>query len=402
MNRLIRDNSHILSPLKPRFYISCFANLFLISQTRKGRKMKKNKLAIVTLGSILSAGLFMNAFASTVLTPTELENIHTPFSYNVGMDFDTMEAPSANTLPRAKIILSKASTDVKLFRVYRLYAAGSRGTAIDIPTQALADTMKADPKVEAVVGTMNHLPVSADAWVKQLKNTFGSQVSQVKAILIGNEVNGGAYTATQLKAEIQAMATALANNGLDTIPVSASLSGLPRQGNDSIANALFDPYMKAIVSNWSSKWNDGYPFVEFDPYPDALVPAGSPPQDIMNAAPKVFNEYYADVYRNYISRFKTTAGKPLQGVIGETGAEGIKDADWKYGVKVNNALTSALTTEDKQAKNHTIPTFLFETIDEPGKADGQRQMGFFNSDGTGNGSSLPGWVATHKFTGWVS
>ena len=65
-------------------------------------------------------------------------------------------------------------------------------------------------------------------------------------------------------------------------------------------------------------------------------------------------------------------------MIGETGAEGIKDADGSYGVKVNNALISALTTEDQQAKNHTIPTFLFETIDEPGKADGQRQMGFFS------------------------
>ena len=36
--------------------------------------------------------------------------------------------------------------------------------------------------------------------------------------------------------------------------------------------------------------------------------------------------------------------------MGETGAEGIKDANVGYGVKVNNALTSALTTEDQQAK----------------------------------------------------
>jgi hypothetical protein len=244
--------------------------------------------------------------------------------------------------------------------------------------------------------TMNVLPVSADAWVKGLKKTFGSHVSQVKAILIGNEVNANNVTAAQLNTDIKAMKTALAKNGLSTIPVSVSVNGLPRVGNDKNANALFDPYMNAIVSNWSPKWNDGYPFVEFDPYPDALVPAGSLPQDIVNAAPDVFSQYYADVFHNYISRFKTTAGKPLQAVIGETGAEGIKDANAGYGVKVNNALTTALTSEDQQAKNHTIPTFLFETIDESGKADGQRDMGFYNTDGTSNGSSVPGWVATPK------
>ncbi|WP_151192608.1 hypothetical protein [Cysteiniphilum sp. JM-1] len=348
---------------------------------------------IVMIGILASC--FGISYASTPLTAEQIKNIHSPFSYNVGIDFDTMLAPKVN----AKTVIKNVSTNIKLFRVYRLCASGSDCNVIDTPTQALADQMQQDPSIEAVIGTLNVMPISADAWVQKLKATFGSSINQIKVILIGNEVNANNITADELSNRIQAMAQALKDNGLPNISVSTSFNGLPRIGTDKNANALFDPYMQAIVNNWSSNWNNGYPFVEFDPYADALLTPDQQkdPANIIGAANKVFSEYYADVYNNYVSRFKTVGGNGLQVFIGETGAEGIKDSDDPTdGSKVNSAITDALNDQYSLTAGYTIPTFLFEVVNEPGKADGQRQMGFFTDDGGSNGSSIPGWIANKK------
>ncbi len=356
--------------------------------------MKKLLSHTIILGAAITG--FALGYASTPLSADQIKSIQSPFSYNVGINFDTMAAPSVNNLSSAEELMKNVSTNIKLFRVYRLCAVGSADcSVIDIPTKALAKQMQEDSSIEAVIGTLNVMPISANDWVKKLKQTFGNSVNQIKAILIGNEVNANNISASELKARIQAISQALTANGLPNISVSASFNGLPRIGNDPNANAIFDPYMSAVVDSWKSTWNHGHPFVEFDPYADALV-SQKTPQNIINAVPKVFSEYYADVYHNYISRFKTSSGKPLQAFIGETGAEGIEDKDASYAVKVNNAITSSLTNQHSMASGYTIPTFLFEMVNEPNKADGQRQMGFFNNDGQSNGSNIPNWVSDKK------
>ncbi len=135
---------------------------------------------------------------------------------------------------------------------------------------------------------------------------------------------------------------ALANNKLN-IPVSVSFTNLPIKKGDNYSDSL----VASVVDCWDSNWNDNKPFVFIDPYPDAL--------GIWNAA-GVYKWQY-EVTKYYQATYPS-----LQIFIGETGAEG-SGSDSSTVVCVNSILKQLTSQYD--SINKTVPTFLFEAVNEP-------------------------------------
>ncbi|WP_159084642.1 hypothetical protein [Dongshaea marina] len=345
--------------------------------------------------------------AAVQAAPVTPASIHTPFTHNVGIDFATNMTnwyPAGDRQAQindSQNMLEGIVKHFKLIRVYSMFVPGWNND-VDPATQALANVMNTggNSDVEAIIGTQNSFDKFctssdlSDTWVSKLVQTFGSNTSRIKAVLLGNEVNAqGGIDATKLESCMKNMKQSMANAGLGNIPISVSFNLLPR---DNSPNSIFDPLVNVIVNNWDNSWNGGYPFVMYDPYPDAITtPQGThDPKLIAGKAHEVFNDWYSDIVNNYASRFNHS-GKTLQVFIAETGAEGSLTQDGS--TLINNALLQELDSQYKSNNGKTVPTIMEEAANQSKKAAGQQMMGLFDKDGNPiSGLILPAWTTKHR------
>ena len=175
--------------------------------------------------------------------------------------------------------------------------------------------------------------------------------------MIGNEVNANNYSPSDIAVIMSNFRTALSTNSLN-IPVSVTFNNLPNQSG----NAICDSLVASVVHGWDTAWNSNKPFVFIDPYPDA---AG------INNAAGVYKWQYG------VTKYYQTLFPSLQIFIGETGAEG--SSSDSATVVVMNSIFRQLNFQYIKIKK-TVPTFLFEAINEPLKPiqPNQQFMGLYN------------------------
>ena len=303
-----------------------------------------------------------------VETGTFSAPIKSPFSKNVGICFSVEEtnwfiSPTIryNASLKNKYTyqrLQSISKDFKLIRIYSFLVAGFESTGNLSPEgYAITQLAKQDSGTEFMLGTSNALswyiiPSNVQLFVDTMNYKFGSSVSQVKTILVGNEINCiNNVTPNQISTIIKNFKVALAKRNLN-IPVSVSFNNLPIQKGDSFSDKL----VASVVNSWDTTWNSNKPFVFIDPYPDS---------DGINNAKGVYawqygvTEYYKTIYPN------------LQIFIGETGAEG-SGSDSATVVCVNSVVNQLIIQYDSISK--TVPTFLFEAVNEPLKSNNPNQQ----------------------------
>lgn len=320
-------------------------------------------------------------------TPPYILPSQTPFSYNVGICFhvnmcnwyvsSTVKYSRANQIQYSQDRLTEIVKTFKLIRVYGFRVAGfDSNSDLDPCTQALVNVMNVNSDVEAVIsmnpGMKTYLLKNSNAtdYFTEFTTQLGSNTGQVKALLLGNEVNANGYTA----ADLTAMMTAIKGNTEYkklNYPLSVSFSSLPDQSGDSDS----DDMVKAIVDGWDASWNGGKPFVFIDPYPDAAGIGSA--AGVYDWQSKV-QTYYAKTYPD------------LQIFIGETGAEG--DATDKKSVPVIQSILTELDTQQSAtaSNGYTVPTFIFEALDEqlkPG-TPAQTNMGVYKDAAADKGSNI--------------
>jgi len=319
-----------------------------------------------------------------------------PFKHNVGINF-SVEMTNWFIDPSIKYSqplqrkytyerLVKISKDFKLIRIYSFLIAGWEQTGtMSAEGYALARLAKQDKNVEAVVATSNNIEWYMSAsnvqmFVDTLQNKFGSAISQVKTILIGNEINANGYNSGQVSVIMSNFRTALATNSLN-IPVSVSFNNLPVQSGDTLSDNL----VGAVANGWDTVWNNNKPFVFIDPYPDA---AG------INNAAGIYKWQYN------VTKYYQTLYPSLQIFIGETGAEG-STSDIRTVVIIDSIFLQLNAQYDSIKK--TVPTFIFEAVNEPLKGTAlpnQQYMGIYNDTSSPkstniklkSGIKLPTWL----------
>jgi len=311
-------------------------------------------------------------------------SIHVPYNNFVGLNFSTeftnwIDDPSIKFDPHKKCEytydrMKVCAQDFKLIRVYSLLVAGWEKTYNMSPEGfALLNLLKYDATYEGIMGTTLSkdwfmVKKNVEGWMKVVFDQLNNHTSQIKTILIGNEVNANGYTPADIATIMQNFKDAQAIYGL-SIPVTVSFNNLPVQSGDPYSDSL----VKAVVDNWHHTWNDAYPFVFIDPYPDA---AG------INDPAGVY-KWQAAVYDYYNPKYPM-----LQIFIGETGAEGA--ADDAEAIPIINGIFQQLTIQ-YQRSHRAVPTMMFEALDEPKKGlnPNQRHMGLYkDTDVPANGSSI--------------
>ena len=325
-----------------------------------------------------------------------------PFSYNVGICFHTnmtnwyvsssVKYSRDNQIQYSQDRLEKVVKNFKLIRIYDFFTAGwlpPKSTDLDPCAVAFVNVLKNNPDVEGMIsttgGTKDWLktPANVQTWVSRLKSELGAAVSQVKTVLIGNEINAHGFTPEDLH-------TIMGNFKGNTefmalkIPLSVSFSTLPTQSGDANSDAL----VKAIVDNWAPEWNDNHPFVFVDPYPDA--------EGIKDPAGVFKNQAATQNYYRTEKHYST-----LQILIAETGAEG--DPTNATSVPVIQGIFDQLDNQYQANAGKTVPTFLFEAVDEERKPGTpvQTNMGVYQDQPAADGSKItlkkgitvPGWVS---------
>jgi hypothetical protein len=289
----------------------------------------------------------------------------------------TVQYSRTNQIQYSQDRLTEIVKTFKLIRVYGFRVAGfDSNQDLDPCTQALVNVMNANSDVEAVIsmnpGMKTYLLKDSQAtdYFTEFSTQLGSNTGQVKALLLGNEVNANGYTAADLTAMMKAIKANAEYKKLN-YPLSVSFSELPNQAGDSAS----DDMVKAIVNNWDPSWNGGKPFVFIDPYPDA--------SGINNAA-GVYAQQAA------VQAYYASINVDVQIFIGETGAEG--DSTDKTSVPVIQSILTELDTQEgaKDSNGYTVPTFIFEALDEPLKPGPtvQTNMGVYKDAAADKGATI--------------
>jgi len=290
-----------------------------------------------------------------------------PFAHNVGIGFSVEEAkwftdPSIKynqALQRQYTYgrLLNISKSFKLIRIYSYFISGWEQTGTLSPEgYALTQVALKDKSVEALIGTSNNILWYSDSnnvqtYIDSIQSKFGTSISQVKGLLIGNEINANSYTQINITTIMSNFSKALTKNKLN-IPVSVTFNNLPIQSGDSYSDSL----IASFIRGWNPIWNGNNPFVFIDPYPDA--------QGIGNAV-GVYKWQY-NVTKYYQAKYPS-----LQIFIGETGAEG-SSSDYRTTVVVNSIFTQLNKQYDSIQK--TVPSFIFEAINESLKPNSPNQQ----------------------------
>mgnify|MGYP001430220422 FL=1 len=338
----------------------------------------------------------------TVTNSSDLIPSNSPFSYNVGINYETWANRKNRNIEKD---LDEITKYFKLIRTYHDVGIGTPDTIISPTLEPVIKYILAHPelKIELSLGTATSAlnignnpgfmvnKTYTDKWVQVLTEAFGSVENTkkyVKVILLGNEVDRVApgdaaafkdYITKWIPHSFENMKASLAEAGMPEIPVSTTISNYPA---DSAANPVSFTSTKYINEHWSSQWNSGQAFVFFNHYTED-----------MNKTDFGYDIKYFHTVDNELG------GSPSV-YVGETGYDATFGEENQ--VKVINQIFSWL---DGQYGGHktTIPLFLFQAFDQPFASPGKpTKFGIFEENaqnipqGPKKGISIPVWISKPK------
>ena len=340
--------------------------------------------------------------ASSSLIPA-----HSPFSYNVGINYESWNGGRVGRVIAND--LDAITQNFKLIRTYHDAAVGTSDptTPIIEPTQQeVISYVLAHPGLELSMGTNNNAlanggygapwspglmvdPAYTDQWVAMLIEAFGSTNAveeNLKMILLGNELDANgpppgdpsfdAYYTVWIPQAFLNLQTSLANAGLGSIPISTTIA------NYGTGNVVSTSISSFIESNWSASWNGGEPIVLYNQY----TPDNGSSTD------------YSSVI-SYFESLATTFDGALAPFIGETGFSTL------YGqanqVTVYSQIFDWLNGQ-WDTGHKTVPLFAFDAFDQPSAwPDVEKYYGIYTDAGSlkpGLSAILPSWLTTATST----
>lgn len=335
---------------------------------------------------------------------------YSPFSYNVGINYETQEFGRVN-----KSIEDDLDQIIQYFRLIKVYhtAEGSNPNEIEAGLKELIGYFIAHEslELELVLGTNNNILAAGgygapwapglmtkksytDTWVQMVINAFNSKENVrkfVKVILLGNEIdmNGPppndasfkSYYSKWIPEAFDNLKKSLNEYGLGEIPVSTTIANYPLYNPDD--NIVSSTSAKYIKENWSISWNSDTPFVLFNHYTEDHQKSTD----------------FGTVIKYFEDVFDVLKASPAL-YVGETGysAEYTEANE----AKVIRQVFSWLDSQYNQNKL-TVPLFVFQAFDLPQKPKGQKKMGIFKDNsnthlpmGLKNNISIPVWVKEKK------
>ncbi len=329
---------------------------------------------------------------------------HSPFNYNVGINYESWPTRPHRVVARD---LDQITKYFKLIRTYHGAGVFSADTILDPTMIEVINYVVANPvlEIELSVGTNNSALNKAgaagymvnraytDKWVQQLIAAFGSVANTktyVKVILLGNEIDRNApgapgsalfndYIHQWIPQSFDNMKASLAAAGMSEIPVSTTISNYP---SDPSANLVSSTSVKYIHDNWSPQWNSGDPFVFFNQYTQNMKDT----------------DFGYDI--NYFELVASKlAGSPSV-YVGETGYDATFGVENQ--VKVVKQIFNWLDGQYGRNKI-TVPLFLFQAFDLPIPPPGTATMfGIFKDneqnvpEGLKSGIAVPEWIVKPK------
>jgi hypothetical protein len=345
-----------------------------------------------------------------VTNSDQLIPISTPFTYNVGINYESWTAGRGN-----RVIADDLDTISKYFRLIKTFhceAVGTTQVLMDPTQQEVIDYILAHPEksLELALGTSNAVLASGgfgtpwvaglmttrtytDQWVQMLISSFQNIENvkkYVRVILLGNEVDANGpptseslfttYYTQWIPQAFNNLKASLSDAGLGQIPVTTIIANYPL--GDANSNIVASSVTTFVKGNWSASWNGGNSFVLFNQYtPDWGKSADFGP----------VISYFESVYTKI-------SGSP--GIyVGETGYSSEYTLDNE--VKVVKQIFNWLESQHK-INGLTIPLFVFQAYDYPDKPAGQQDMGLFKDDSQNKPQGLkqnilvPGWVSQPK------
>lgn len=359
-----------------------------------------------TDGTVTSTSESLKITNSTHLVPT-----NSPFSYNVGINYETW------TMGRANRDIDKDLDTItkyfKLIKTYHTAAVGKSQLTMDPTMLKVVNYILAheDAKLELALGTNNNVLADGgygkpftpglmtsktytDSWVQMLISAFVTKANvkkYIKVILLGNEIDANGppssdshfidYYTKWIPQAFDSLKASLADAGLQDIPVSTIIANYPL--SDPTSFKVQYTSVKHIKDNWSPDWNSKESFVLFNQY----TPDSGKSTDF---GPVI----------NYFENVESTLSDSPNVYVGETGYSA------EYGeaneAKVINQVFTWLESQYSVNKL-TVPLFVFMAYDRSKKAVGQKKMGIFNENSNTNAPegikkdiNLPSWISKPK------
>lgn len=338
----------------------------------------------------------------TVTNSSDLIPNNSPFSYNVGINYETWAIRKNRNIEKD---LDEITKYFKLIRTYHDVGIGTPDTIISPTLYPVIEYILSHPqlKIELSLGTATSslnigndpgLMVNkayTDKWVKVITEAFGSVENTkkyLKLILLSNEVDRVApgdatafknYITKWIPQSFENLKASLAEAGMPEIPVSTTISNYT---SDSAANPVSFTTVKYINEHWSSKWNSGQAFVFFNQYTEG----GNK------------TDFGYDI--KYFHTVDNELGGSPSVYVGETGYDASFGEENQ--VKVTKQIFSWLDGQYGGNKT-TIPLFLFQAFDLPFSPPGKpTKFGIFQDNsqnvpqGPKKGINIPSWIAKPK------
>ena len=306
--------------------------------------------------------------------------INTPFSYNIGINYETWENGRTGYSITADLDqITQYFGLIKTFHDAAVGTANPNDPIIDPTQQQVISYVANTANVELAMGTNNNalaqggfgqpwapgLMTSStytDKWVQMIIGSFGSAEqakTHLKMILLGNEIdmNGpppndpsfGAYQ-SWIQQSFDNLSASLTKYGLASIPVSTTIA------NYGSGNAVAVNISAYIQSHWSNGWVGGRPVVFYNQYTQGPTEA---PMSSTDYNPVI--SYFESVYQQL--------GGKIEPSIGETGYSAF------YGqanqVKVYDQISAWLNRQYANG-GRTVPLFAFDAFDQPSRTSAFR------------------------------
>ncbi|RAI02227.1 hypothetical protein DLJ53_12740 [Acuticoccus sediminis] len=327
------------------------------------------------------------------MATTSLIPAHSPFNYNVGINYESwlLFPPGANNNALIKADIDAITENFKLIKTFHGAGVGTSDIIIDPTQAAVIKAVVAKPGVELVMGTNVSALVQTsdtgkfsaglmttrhytDTWVQKLIEAFGGVANvnkSLKLISLGNEIDlhgpppGSPQFNTYIKWIEQAfdnLSASLKAKGLASIPVSTTIANYPSVAS---ANRVASEIVAYIENHWSPKWNAGHAFTLFNQYTLAVKGQGAKSTD------------FAPV-KTYFSNVQNQLGPDLSVFVGETGYSDT------YGANNQKLVYEQIFQwlEGQHASGgRTVPLFAFDAFDRPDQAGYEVGFGIYSGDG---------------------
>ena len=333
--------------------------------------------------------------------------INTPFSYNVGINYETWENGRTGYSITADLDqITQYFGLIKTFHDVAVGTANPNDPIIDPTQQQVISYVTNTASVELAMGTLNNalfqggfgqawapgLMTSStytDKWVQMIIDAFGSTAkaqAHLKVVLLGNEIDQGgpppgdpSFGAYQgwIQQSFDNLSASLSKYGLASIPISTTIA------NYGSSNAIAVNISAYIQSHWSNGWVGGKPVVFYNQYTPATSQG---PMSSTDFSPVI--NYFGSVYQQL--------GGKIEPFVGETGYSTF------YGqanqIKVYEQISAWLTAQYGNG-GRTVPLFAFDAFDQPSRQPPvEVGFGIFAEDGSHRptglkpGLTLPSWT----------